>query len=103
MKQNIVDWTCPLCGDVIRIYASQAETRRFCSRRCYGISQRSTTEEKKDYDDSISWFREHRRYVCPYQENVGCDVRHCSTCGWNPEVKAKRDEEIRRKYGNHNV
>lgn len=101
--KKFVDWTCPVCGDVLKIYPSEALSRKFCSKRCYGLSQRSIPKKKVDHDDSIYWVWDNGRFVCPYAEAVSCEVRHCSKCGWNPEVKAKRDEEIRRKYGNQNV
>lgn len=37
---------------------------------------------------------------CPYNEGVLCShTADCETCGWNPDVEAKRTEEIRRKFG----
>ena len=43
----------------------------------------------------------HRRPVpCPYNEEVLCsNTDYCETCGWNPEVEARRIAEIREKYG----
>jgi hypothetical protein len=33
-------------------------------------------------------------YKCDFAENVECEKKKCSTCGWNPEVAQKRLEAI---------
>ena len=36
----------------------------------------------------------------PHNEGVYClHTADCETCGWNPDVEARRMEEIREKYG----
>lgn len=37
---------------------------------------------------------------CDYNIHVGCALRHCETCGWNPFVAIKR---ISDKYGSEAV
>lgn len=37
---------------------------------------------------------------CPNNENVFCShTADCETCGWNPEVEARRMRKIRQELG----
>lgn len=36
-----------------------------------------------------------KEFVCIYNTSIDCFIHtKCETCGWNPEVEAKRKQEI---------
>lgn len=37
-KKRRIDWTCPICGKVLKLTRSEAKQKKFCSRECAGRS-----------------------------------------------------------------
>ena len=89
-----VKFTCRWCGKVMMVFPSQKE-RQYCSRSC-GNRGRSLPRED-DFDPALKWeLVEDNRWQCPYEENVSCKLRKCTTCGWNPKVAEMRLKQFLR-------
>ena len=89
---------CPKCGIEFKTVRGY---QKYCSTAC---SNRHRGQDKGDFDPSLDWKRDHDdgKWKCPYQSSVGCFVRECSRCGWNPEVAKARTEAYERKWGAEN-
>lgn len=102
------EYKCEWCG-AIRTVRFKREIHRCCSRSCALKVRHSTHPRKKvkepkivneDYDHSIEWERGGSwLWNCPYAENVGCNRRTCTSCGWNPEVAKERSRLILQARG----
>jgi uncharacterized C2H2 Zn-finger protein len=83
---------CPNCGLVFR---TARENQTYCCKSCGNIGRRKN--DKGEHDTSLEWVKdtEFGKWVCPYNQGVGCYDRNCITCGWNPEVaKARLDKYL---------
>lgn len=84
---------CPHCGIWFK---TPRYDQIFCSKRCgcAGRGERLSSGPEK-FDESLDWKRYYGKWVCPYQDNVGCYARNCDKCGWNPDVAKARLEKYK--------
>ena len=94
--REVLTKICPKCGIEFKTVRGH---QRFCSKSC---SNRGRRKETDDYDHSLEWKQseEYGTWECPYQVNVGCLVRECSKCGWNPKVAQARLDAYNKRYNN---
>lgn len=87
----LYDKKCPNCGLEFR---TDRENQTYCCHACGNSGRRSKNPYKnEDFDKSLFWSKRNGVFECPYNVGVGCTVRKCTTCGWNPEVaKARLDK-----------
>ncbi len=86
----IYDKKCPNCGLEFR---TDREKQVYCCKACANMGR----QRNEGFDTSLEWYKdsEFGKWVCPYALNVGCYVRNCTTCGWNPDVaKARLDKYL---------
>lgn len=90
----MIEKNCEWCGKVMLLTPAK-KNQRFCSHSCSAQSAR-----QNHVDTEFDWkkFRD-GLYECKYYPGgeIGCTNRQCDTCGWNPEVRERRDREIRNK------
>lgn len=87
MMKELLKFTCEICGND---FVGNRGGLRYCSDFCRKVARnqnrrddyRRTHKGKRDGDG------------CPYNVGLVCDDPKCSTCGWNPDVKAKRMQQI---------
>ena len=90
--KKVYDKKCPYCGN--EFMGSKGQI--FCSHACANMGR--SVIEVEDYDNSLTWEKDSDRlWICPYAKNVGCRIRKCNECGWNPKVAKARSIEIKRK------
>lgn len=97
------EYKCQYCGQ-IKSVKYKKDIKECCSRRCAAMKRNGHSIEEEepkvevvteDYDESLEWKRSKSRlWICPYEVNVECKHRLCSSCGWHPEVKAERNRKI---------
>lgn len=75
--------TCIVCGEKI-IDRSTNQTRKFCSDYC----------AQADYRRRHGVGVKNLISSCIYNQEVGCMIHKCSTCGWNPKVERRRKEAL---------
>ena len=63
--------TCEFCGKVFETQRNAA----CCSNRCWERARRQT-------------------WACPHNEQLVCQFKDCHRCGWNPEVEARRKDQL---------
>lgn len=83
---------CERCGVTFK---TPYKYQRFCSHSCAnrGVNYIDARIEEK-YDTNLNWTTYRGKWECPYHECVGCYVRNCDKCGWNPEVAKARLEKM---------
>lgn len=82
---------CERCG---LVFKTPYKGQRFCSHSCANRGANYVPKEtKENYDTTLEWNTYYGRWDCPYQEGVGCHVRNCNKCGWNPDVAKARLEK----------
>jgi hypothetical protein len=74
----MIEFICLTCGKNGAKTGKGGQDQKFCSRECKAKYYRS----KYGYGGEI----------CQYNEGVGCLVRDCENCGWNPLVEKMRKE-----------
>lgn len=95
----VYDKICPSCGTEFK---TDRNTQTFCCHKCSNSGR--ILKERGNYDDSFAWTKTNGHYDCPYAFGVGCSVRQCNKCGWNPEVaQARMEAIIRKRKGECNV
>ena len=75
---------CLNCG-AKGIDTSRTKTKKFCNMHC---NQAYYYKKKRGKTEIVPTF------PCRYNWQVQCNRKKCSTCGWNPEVEAKRKEAL---------
>lgn len=81
----IYEKKCPYCGIEFK---TDRENQIFCCLAC--VNKGRASNDRGNFDHSLEWKRHHGKWDCPYQESVGCYVRNCDKCGWNPDVAKAR-------------
>ena len=90
----IYEKKCPHCGTVFK---TPYENQVWCCHTCANRGRRLS--EKGDFDHSLVWEKDaEKKWICPYQQNIGCKIRNCTTCGWNPKVAKARSKAFKEKY-----
>ncbi len=73
------EYVCARCGK--KIVSNQY--RRFCSVACSNAYRRTINGWGKTAGEA-----------CQFNQGVCCEVKHCTGCGWNPKVEARRKEAL---------
>lgn len=87
---------CERCGIAFK---TPYKEQRFCSHSCANRGAKyvpKSTEEH--FDDTLEWNTYYGRWECPYQNGVGCHIRSCDKCGWNPVVAKARLDAYMEKH-----
>jgi endogenous inhibitor of DNA gyrase (YacG/DUF329 family) len=83
MMKELLKIKCDICGNRFIKYHSGM---RYCSPQCRVIAK---NQMRRD-----AYVGKRSGGSCPYNVGLVCDDPKCSTCGWNPDVKAKRMQQI---------
>lgn len=70
---------CPICGKPVNRKRGNAV---YCSPSC--AKKANTVTDLTD---------------CPYGSWLRCRERNCATCGFHPEVEARRKKALEERYG----
>lgn len=71
------EYVCARCGKIV----ASTCYRRFCSKEC-----------SEAYRKNLYGWGTNSGEPCLYNQGVNCGIHQCESCGWNPEVEARRKE-----------
>ena len=88
----MADVKCPICD---KIFVPKRRSMIFCSKKCSMVSaNRAARARAKGKEYKIKGKRSALKFECPHNDAIDCELKKCSTCGWNPEVAKMRLEAL---------